>query len=66
VGFHEDCKTVLHIHAKGAPVLNPNERGGPELEFRLYAPKPGFVRLFAQVQIGGVSRFAPFGIRIVR
>ena len=66
VGFNEDCKTVLHLHPQGPPVLNPSERGGPELEFRLYATKPGFVRLFAQVQIGGTSRFAPFGIRIVR
>ena len=26
--------------------------------------QPSFMRLFAQVQIGGVSKFAPFGIRI--
>jgi len=66
VGFNEDCKTVLHIHPKGPPALNPKERGGPELEFQLYTHKPGFVRLFAQVQIGGASKFAPFGIQIVR
>ncbi len=66
VGFNEDGKTVLHIHPKGLPVTDPNARGGPELEFQLYAPKPGFVRLFAQVQIDGRSRFAPFGIQIVR
>jgi|SRR5438093_1084945 len=29
------------------------------------ALKPGFVRLFAQMQIEGRSRFAPFGIRIL-
>ena len=66
VGFNEDYRTVLHMHPKGPPITNPNERGGPELEFQIYALQPGFVRLFAQVQIGGVSKFAPFGINVVR
>jgi hypothetical protein len=65
VGFNEDGKTVLHMHPKGKPVTNAHERGGPELEFQIYALQPGFVRLYAQVQIGGVSKFAPFGINVV-
>jgi len=65
VAFHEDGQTIMHLHPKGPPITSPNARGGPELEFQLFATKPGFVRLFAQVQIGGVSRFAPFGLRIV-
>ena len=64
VGFNEDYKTVIHIHPKGPPVLDPAARGGPELEFQIYALRPGFVRLFAQVQIEGRSRFAPFGLQI--
>jgi hypothetical protein len=64
VGFNQDYKTVMHIHPKGAPVLDPAARGGPELEFQIYALQPGFVRLFAQVQIEGRSRFAPFGLQI--
>ena len=32
--------------------------------FIFYALRPGFVRLFAEVQIEGRSRFAPFGLRI--
>ena len=64
-GFNQDYQTVLHIHPSGAPVLDPAARGGPELKFQIYALRPGFVRLFAQVQIGGRSRFAPFGIQIV-
>jgi Heavy metal binding domain len=64
VGFNEDYKTVMHIHPKGAPILDPSERGGPELEFQIYALRPGFVRLFAQVQIQRRSRFVPFGIQI--
>jgi hypothetical protein len=64
VGFAEDYKTVLHTHPKTAGPLKPEQRGGPELEFQLYAERPGFYRFFAQVQVGGVSRFAPFGLQV--
>ena len=66
VGFNEDDETVLHMHPTGAPILNDNERGGPTLEFKIYATKPGFMRLFAQVQIGGRRVFAPFGFQVVK
>ena len=66
VGFHEDRRNALHFHPKGRPVLNEKDRGGPELEFVFYAPQPGFIRLFAQVQIEGVSRFASFGVEVSR
>ena len=65
VAFHEDFQTVLHLHPRSAPAPGSDARGGPELEFQLYAVKPGFYRLFAQVQIDGISRFAPFGIQVV-
>jgi hypothetical protein len=65
VGFHEDRKTVLHLHPKGALVTDTAARGGPEIEFQMFPPQSGFVRLFAQVQVGGVSKYAPFGLRIV-
>ena len=64
VGFNQDYKTVMHMHPKGPPVLDPAARGGSELEFQIYALRPGFVRLFAQVQIEGRSQFAPFGLQI--
>ncbi len=64
VGFNEDYQTVLHMHPKGAPVWDAAARGGPELEFQIYALRPGFVRLFAQVQIAGQQEFAPFGITV--
>ena len=66
VGFNQDYKTVMHLHPKGPAILDPNARGGPELEFQIYALRPGYVRLFAQVQIDGRSRFAPFGLEIAR
>jgi hypothetical protein len=65
VAFNEDYKSILHLHPKGDAVLDPAARGGPELDFVFFAMKPGFYRLFAQVQIDGRSRFAPFGIRVL-
>ena len=38
VAFHEDHKTVLHIHPKATKLPLPTHRGGPELEFQIYAP----------------------------
>jgi hypothetical protein len=65
VGFYEDRRTVLHIHPSGgADPQQPSDRGGPSLNFTFYAPKPGFIRLYVQVQVGGVSHFAPFGVTI--
>ncbi|HZS54910.1 MAG TPA: heavy metal-binding domain-containing protein [Bryobacteraceae bacterium] len=64
VGFNEDLTTVMHIHPKGPPAADPAARGGPELEFQIYALRPGFVRLFAQVQIAGRTRSVPFGIQV--
>ena len=62
VAFHADGKTVLHIHPKGTRRLTSGDRGGPELEFVFYSPKPGFFRLFTQSQIAGEQKFAPFGL----
>ncbi len=64
VGFNEDQQNVLHLHPKGPPATDPSARGGPELDFLLYALRPGFVRLFAQVQIGGKPVFVPFGLQV--
>lgn len=64
VGFHEDYETVLHLHPLGGEVLDQALRGGPSLEFLLYPPKPGFVRLYCQVMIDDVMLFAPFNLNI--
>lgn len=66
VGFSEDYKTVVHVHPKGSHTLLAQDRGGPEIEFQFYATQPGFWRFFAQVQIKGISKFAPFGIYVDR
>jgi hypothetical protein len=63
VGFRQDQQTVLHMHPLQSVPLKPEERGGPELQFQIYVEKPGFYRLFLQVQIKGESKFVPFGIQ---
>jgi hypothetical protein len=65
VAFGEDRATVLHVHPEGNEIQDPAMRGGPTLKFKLYAPRAGFYRLYAQVQIGGQAAFAPFNLRIL-
>lgn len=65
VGFNEDHTTVLHSHPRGAPVVDPGRRGGPDLEFLIDTLRPGFYRLFAQVQVGGEVKTAPFGVKVL-
>ena len=65
VAFSEDRRTVLHLHPEGPELKDPAARGGPALKFKLYAPMPGFYRLFAQFQINGLATFVPFNLRIL-
>ncbi len=62
VGFHEDHESIVHIHPQGPDPVPPESRGGPDLEIIFIPLKSGFVRLYAQVQIDGVSKFAPFNL----
>ncbi len=64
VGFTEDYNSVLHVHPMGKEPTSDAERGGPKLEFHIEPEKAGFVKLFAQVRIGGKDIFAPFGITV--
>jgi len=64
VGFSEDLKTIAHIHPMGAEPGSASDRGAGELQFHIEPEKPGLVRLFAQVQIGGQSKFAPFTLAV--
>ena len=64
VGFYEDRRTVVHIHPMDAEPQRATDRGGPSFMFRFYAPRSGFIRLYSQVQVGGISRFAPFGLNV--
>lgn len=64
VGFTEDYSSVLHVHPMGKEPSSESERGGPKLEFHIEPDKAGFVKLFAQVRIGGKDIYAPFGITV--
>ena len=66
VGFYEDHATVLHLHPLGGEILDPSAHGGPKIEFKFYAPQPGYIRLYCQVLIGGQMVFAPFDLNIPR
>ncbi len=66
VGFYEDRRTVIHIHPMDAEPQRPTDRGGPSFIFRFHAPRPGYLRLYSQIQVGGISRFAPFGLNITQ
>jgi hypothetical protein len=65
VGFNDDYATVLHSHPRGAPIVDPGRRGGPDLEFVIDALRPGFYRLFAQVQVAGEIKTVPFGVKVL-
>ncbi len=64
VGFFDDRVTVEHIHPLGAEPTRQTDRGGGKLSFRVTPTKSGLMRLFAQVKIGGVERFAPFTLQL--
>ncbi len=65
VAFHEDRQTVLHIHPTGgADPQSPEDRGGPRLGFRWWAPKSGFYRLYVQAKAGGKPVSAPFALEV--
>jgi hypothetical protein len=49
VGFADDFRTVLHVHPEGA-IPAPADRSGPDIDFTLRPTRPGFHRLFVQVQ----------------
>jgi hypothetical protein len=64
VGFHENHTNVLHIHPEMSQPPAPNDRGGPNLRFRLFAGMPGFFRLFVQIQRDGSQQFASFALNV--
>ena len=47
-----------------APVRSPEIHADRRVTFRLLAPKPGYLRLYCQVQVAGRQVFAPFDLNI--
>lgn len=63
VAFGEDYKSIVHIHPMGAEPTKDTDRGAGSLEFHIEPEQPGLMRFYAQVQIGGVSKFARFTLQ---
>jgi hypothetical protein len=64
VGFSEDLETIAHVHPMGVEPVKPTDRGIGDLAFHLLPSMPGLMRLYAQVRIGGLDKFAPFTLEI--
>lgn len=64
VGFYDDWKKVVHIHPMGKEPTQPEQRGGPELQFHMEPSQAGFIKLFVQTKIGDQTIFAPFGVMV--
>lgn len=64
VAFADDFSTVLHMHPSSPNPGGPDSRGGPELPFYFRSNRPGLVRLFTQVKIGGKDYFPRFVVRV--
>jgi hypothetical protein len=61
VAFHEDFKTIAHIHPMGEEPQWFWQSGGPDLNFHFSPGKKGFYKFFLQIKIDGEERFIPFG-----
>jgi hypothetical protein len=64
VGFYDDYETVVHLHPGGGEILRDDLRGGPRLIFTFFPPRPGFIRLYCQIQLDGKNIFAPFNLNV--
>jgi hypothetical protein len=62
LAFPANCQGALHLHAHGAVPAGNDDRGSTPVAFMLTPEKPGFLKIFAHVRIGGQDRFFPFGV----
>jgi hypothetical protein len=64
VAFADDFHTIVHIHPMGAEPTLDTDRGTGSLDFHIQPTQAGLMRLYAQVQIGGVSKYARFTLHV--
>lgn len=65
-GIYDDGKTMLRLHPNGGDILREDLRGGPALNFKIYPPQTGFIRLFCQIKVDGRIITAPLGVQIAQ
>ena len=65
-GIYDDGETVVRYHPTGGEVLLEVARGGPWVAFKVYFPKPGYVRIFCRFRVNDRVITVPFGVNIGR
>jgi hypothetical protein len=63
--FHEDFRTLMHIHPMGQAPTSAKAQGEGQLMFHMQPLKPGFVKLFVQIKVKGQDIFAPFAFEVM-
>ena len=63
-GYQLPRNVVATTAAQEAIEGAESERGGPELDFHLLPEKPGFLKFYVQVQLGGKDVYAGFGLDV--
>jgi hypothetical protein len=64
VGFYDDYGTPIHLHPSNGEIFLADARGGPTMLFTCFPPRPGFLRLFCEVQVQGAPVVVAFGVRV--
>lgn len=66
VAFDAARSGFAHLHPVEADVTKVPDAMRPVLNFKLTIPQPGTYVVWAQVNLGGVERFVPFGLDVER
>ncbi len=64
VAFHDDYKTLMHIHPMGAEPTLATDRGGPTLGFHVEPEKAGTLHIFVQAIVDGKEMVVPFILNV--
>lgn len=64
VAFDEARSGFAHLHPAETDLTKKPDTVRPELNFKITIPKPGRYVIWAQVNLGGSERFAPFWFEV--
>jgi hypothetical protein len=64
VAFDETRSGFAHLHPNEVDLEKKPDAMRPELNFKIMIPKPGRYVVWAQVNLGGSERFAPFWFEV--
>ena len=66
VAFDEARSGFAHLHPAELDLTKKPDALRPELNFKITIPKPGRYVIWAQVNLGGSERFAPFWFEVLK